>query len=163
MRQKYTYLDFNYCRVYKSKEFLYFCPSNINFVLWVLHDFCKVHLTVTKLLKIDHNWFDKISCLQDSKDSKDSKDSSIPYADDTFKEHLLSSSSREMEGMREPENARNMVVHNRSCENHSSLENISVDTTNGSRQNRPIATIIPHNCIGGCEPGTRGQMKTGWL
>ena len=100
---------------------------------------------------------------QDSKDSKDSKDSSIPYADDTFKESLLSSSSREMEGMREPENARNMVVHNRSCESHSSLENVSVDTTNGSRQNRPIATIIPHNCIGGCEPGTRGQMKTGWL
>lgn len=92
--------------------------------------------------------------------SQDSKDSSIPYADDTFKESLLSNSSRELEGMQE--NARNMVVHNRSRENHSSLENVSIDS-NGSRQNRPIATIIPHNCIGGCEPGTRGQMKTGWL
>ena len=92
--------------------------------------------------------------------SQDSKDSSIPYADDSFKESLLSNSSRELEGMQD--NARNMVVHNRSRENHSSLENVSIDS-NGSGQKRPIATIIPHNCIGGCEPGTRGQMKTGWL
>ena len=95
--------------------------------------------------------------------SQDSKDSSIPYADDTFKESLLSNSSREMDGSKEHENARNMIVHNRSHENHSSLDNVSVDTSTGSRQSRPIATIIPHNCIGGCEPGTRGQMKTGWL
>ena len=103
---------------------------------------------------------------QDSKDST-SYSSSIPFADEEgrhLKECLLSSAtySRETEALREPDTVRNMIVHNRSRENHSSLENVSVDT-NGSGKNRPVATIVPHNCIGSCDPDTRGQMKTGWL
>ena len=60
---------------------------------------------------------------------------------------------------------RNMIVHNRSGqENHSSLENISVDASNGSNQGRPVATIVPHSCLGGCDPVVKGgQRKTGWL
>ena len=103
---------------------------------------------------------------QDSKDST-SYSSSIPFADEEgrhLKECRRSSAtnSRETESMREPDNVRNMIVHNRSHENHSSLEDVSVDT-NGSKQNRPVATIVPHNCIGSCDPGIRGQLKTGWL
>ena len=63
------------------------------------------------------------------------------------------------------DNTRNMIVHNRSGqENHSSLENISVDASNGSNQGRPVATIVPHSCLGGCDAVVKGgQRKTGWL
>ena len=104
--------------------------------------------------------------------SQDSKDS-IPYADTNtsssdegryLKDCIVINvtNGRETEILREKDSMRNMIVHNRSRENYSSIENVSVES-NGTNSGRPVATIVPHNCLGGCEPVNKGQMKTGWL